>query len=368
MNMNHMYPTLEEILSTSLEPEQVNDVYPNFPACNVLHAGNRLRHHDANVLEKTLLQNEAHLSARLALLGFYSLRQYRNQKWADRYATHYEWLIVHYPRGYLSYSEAYTLHDDNFKRLRTCWLRLVNLHPRDVFVLGNAAHFCDVYDSITSERLWIRARKADQSVYSQYNLARLYKRMISNELSRRDKNLLVKAVSACEEISLRFRSCPDEGLANARSIQELLTEIAELALKFNLVDEAMTCAEHIWDLKEFFCNEVLYCVPICIWGRVSLSKGKVEQARGAIQKLIDENDLNLALCFDPVSKLANALLRAQQTDIVIRYVKSYVHDSDVTLRGKTNRFQSPAKVEKRIRQLRTWLKRAQKGKFSELVL
>lgn len=363
-----MNPILDEILSASIPSELLDGHHPDPAVHSVVRTGQRIQQLQAKLLEKTLAQSDTHVAARIALLSFYSQRQWRNSKWTDRYASHCEWLIVHHPRGFLSFIHTYHLNDDNFKHLRTCWLRQVQKHPRDVFVLDNAAHFCYLNDPNTSERLWIRASDEDVSAYWSYNLARLYLSKLSHDVSRKNKKLLLKALTFCSAMVVRFSAHPDVGLVNARSIQELLSEYAELALNYSRHDEAMKCAEQIMDLKEFYCDEVIYCEPISIFGRVSLLEGRVEQARRAMQQLIDEKELNLALCYGPVAKLANALLNAAQFDAVIRFVKSYVHDSDVTLRHKSITLQNPAILKKRKRQLEIWLKRSEKGKFSELAI
>jgi hypothetical protein len=119
--------------------------------------GRDLTSSKVKVLEAGLQSSTDEYSDRLRLLGFFFQRSHLDKLNAESFLTHLVWLIDNYPMKDIHQFLFFLSDCPQYHIAKKHWCTQVEMHPKNVAVLSNAAHFCSQWDTKVSEELWQHA-------------------------------------------------------------------------------------------------------------------------------------------------------------------------------------------------------------------
>jgi tetratricopeptide (TPR) repeat protein len=285
-------------------------------------AGDCLSSHSAAVLEERLEKGAGDDRARAQLLGYWFPRRQGSESARSSHDAQVLWLIEHTPDSpILALPQAYIVapvEDTEYERMRTAWLRQVQVHGSDPAVLGNAARFFILHDPELSESLLKKARTLDPLEHEWAQLlGQVYTLRYQSSWTPEERHeAAALALDALEE-SLRLA---DEEVERS----DLLDEAAKIALAAGSYEKAAVYArelltyalsEDCWEKGNAVHdgNMVLGCVALRA-GQTAIAKAHLMAAGRA------EGSSHLN-SFGPNMTLAKELLEAGERAAVLKYLR-----------------------------------------------
>jgi len=124
--------------------------------------GGKISDDEAVNLEKALQENQDDFAARIKLLGYYSLKQFKSESARETRQKHVLWVIKNRPDSlvaglpYASLNPAFD--KKTYSEAKALWLKQVEAYKDNVSVLENAANFLIIFDRKKAEELLLKAQ------------------------------------------------------------------------------------------------------------------------------------------------------------------------------------------------------------------
>jgi tetratricopeptide (TPR) repeat protein len=279
-------------------------------------------------IRRQLKENPDTLSLRLVLLNYLEdFTRRRNNR--ELFIENFIWLIDHKPRHYVHAHGAphFFEIDDDYRKAKTHWLRVVKNNPDDVTVMYHAACFLDFLDPLTAAPLLLRAGELDPTDDQfPYSLAKAY-RFHSLRVGLRTARKYARM--AVEQIRRAVDCYQNSEPSNERSYFATyywmhLEELATVTLMFGLLEETEELANLLLKEKEILQSKLGHAperlrstmIANAVLAKVAIARGEVERARALVKQLI-------AVRYQLDSDLASDLVNCGETLLACEYLESH---------------------------------------------
>jgi tetratricopeptide (TPR) repeat protein len=308
------------------------------------HLGRKLSAADIGRLESQMANSPHELAIRIAALGYYFLGDRESEAARQARHQHIFWVIQNAPEHEVAGTpDAYLLarsEPEAYLKGRELWLAQVESHPRDTWILGNAASFFTLNDDVKSEELLEQARslEPDNPEWPE-RLGRLY----SSRSHRGSSDQRTHAAKAFRELKaserlqrqtrpesqsgVNFGEASEDAVGNLLLWIHKLPELAKAAFDAGELERAKNYASELLEksaspqLPEFFRenngNAVHYANLIL--GRIAFQGGDVEQAKRHLLASAESSGSPNLNSFGPNMSLAQDLLEHGEREIVLVY-------------------------------------------------
>lgn len=156
-------------------------------------------------LERRQQINPENLGYKVALLGIYQFKYWKEKK-AEERAKLVDllcWFIENYPTYSLTSHASINDYDiSDFRKIKRAWLKQVRLNPENSKVVYSAAYFCREQDINAAEKLLLQGKHLDDSCLWSFALLELYVKRLGNP--RMKKSALEKALQEWPELVARL--------------------------------------------------------------------------------------------------------------------------------------------------------------------
>jgi len=216
-----------------------------------LAAGSALDRGEVKSLERILQEDPDDRIAHLLLAGYYRHVGYTKRVKAhdlSEYVTHVGWFIENEP-DHPDLAELNGIPETEcYKKLRSLWYKALRMHPKNLQVLVNAAHFF-LLSIKTRERLWKRVVALEPNNADWHRqLSSCCRFQANNPKQPEDREYAKKAIQHLKKALELNEKNPDGVYFFRVYLAYDLQELLSVATRFKMSEEAMF-------LREFEANQ-----------------------------------------------------------------------------------------------------------------
>jgi hypothetical protein len=275
-------------------------------------------------------------AARTILLGKYFASKLASERAAR--ATHIYWLIQHHPASTVAGSaDAYLFKHQEaaaYEAARQLWMQQCTAHRSSATVIGNAANFFLVNDSILAEKLYLQAQQLEPANPQWHEkLAHVYSLAArlgpEEQRSSKARKSLVELEMAEQLRSAHAGLPPDQDARQIEAFMQIHTlpdraraalEAGELVFARQFAERCLALATGAEQPEECRNDGNAIHYSHLVLGQVSLREGDVEKAKlHLLESGKTTGSPNLG-SFGPNMSLAKQLLECGEREVVLAYL------------------------------------------------
>ncbi|TWU60225.1 Serine/threonine-protein kinase PrkC [Rubripirellula tenax] len=299
---------------TKAEPEDIDEVLsmpiPSSALLTLTSEGRRLTPDQIAAMEtKAQTEGPEQLESKLRLLGYYQSKNIMNKELRKPHANLMAELVDRYPES-MSRTIAHmhaSIDPVGYMQVKQVWLKQTKDHPKNATILGNAAAFFLLSERDEAEALFKRAKALapEEAQYAE-QLGNLY---LLSQYGKSKKQTQKDAAAALVEFETAMKLSASD--RNSRVYAAKAAYVAGNTAKATQYAEQLIATD----------DENSKHQGHTILGNLAIADGKTKIACEhllASGRVTGAPNLN---SFGPSMKLADALLRAGETKVVLEYLE-----------------------------------------------
>lgn len=287
---------------------------------DLLMEGHELSAKDATMLEANIESDPNDFESHVKLLGYYFGKSFRSHEAKTKHEQLALWLIENHPESRVAgLPEAridMTSNPVGFAKADRLWQDNTRKHEHDAIVLGNAAHFYELYDHVKAEGLFKKAQLLDpeNAEWSRY-LGHLYEREAHTAAAADCQDVWERALVQFER-AVKVRK-------DQIGLFSLLPDLATCAFEAGQTDKAKEYALQLLKMgnqkkhRQHNGNAVHH--GNLVLGRLALQAGDVEKAKSFLLEAGKTQGSPQLDSFGPNMTLAKELLERGEREVVLEY-------------------------------------------------